>query len=100
MLTLAIALSLSLISLAFMVLFQLDLRARQRERLRGLELKPNCLLTRYPIAFLSGRKSIFKPFEYWNLIPAYLREHGYEVLILEPPANAPLVSSATSASAR
>ncbi len=53
--------------------------------MNGLELKPNCLLTRYPIVFLSGRKSLFRLFDYWNEIPLYLREHGYDVWELEAP---------------
>lgn len=60
-------------------------RARiRRERLQGLELRPNCLLTRYPIVFLSGSPSLFRPFDHWNDVPVYLREHGYEVLVVEP----------------
>lgn len=54
-------------------------------RLRNLELKPNCLLTRYPIVFLTGRRSIFYFRNYWNQIPNFLAEHGYEVEILELP---------------
>ena len=53
-------------------------------RFAGLELRPNCLLTRYPIVFISSRRSIFRLFEHWNDIPVYLREHGYEVIVIEP----------------
>jgi len=62
---------------------------RERDRaaaFQGLELAPNCLLTRHPLVFLSGGRSVFKIFDHWNRIPRFLREHGYEVLILEPPA--------------
>lgn len=62
---------------------------RRQARLRGLELKPNCLLTRYPIAFLSGPKTVFRFFDHWNDVPVYLREHGYEVLIIEPNGRTP-----------
>lgn len=61
--------------------------ARKRERalrLKGLELKPNCLLTRYPIVFLSGPRSLFRLFDHWNDVPMFLREHGYEVFVIEP----------------
>ena len=43
------------------------------------QLQPNCLLTRSPIVFLSGRRSLFYFLNYWNGVPHYLREHGYEV---------------------
>jgi hypothetical protein len=57
--------------------------ARQR-RLKELELRPNCLLTRYPIAFLSRSRSLFRVFDLWRDIPYFLREHGYEILLVEP----------------
>lgn len=43
------------------------------------ELKPNCLLTRHPILFVSGYKTIFYFLNYWNSTPFYLRQHGYNV---------------------
>ncbi len=42
-------------------------------------LRPNCLLTRYPICFVHGLKNIFCANNYWHGIPEYLRDHGYEV---------------------
>jgi hypothetical protein len=51
--------------------------------LAALELRPNCLLTRYPILFLSGKRSLFRFFEHWNDIPVFLREHGYDVFVIE-----------------
>jgi hypothetical protein len=44
------------------------------------ELVPNCLLTRWPIVFMTGLRSPFYFRNYWNRIPLYLREHGYEVV--------------------
>lgn len=49
------------------------------------DLKPNCLLTRWPLVFISGTQSIFYAKKYWNLYPIYLAEHGYEVFHLELP---------------
>jgi hypothetical protein len=63
---------------------QLQRRRARSRRLSGLELRPNCLLTRYPIAFISGPRTLFRLFDHWNDVPAYLREHGYEVMVIEP----------------
>jgi hypothetical protein len=46
-------------------------------------LRPNCLLTKHPIVFIEGRKSIFYFLSYWNQIPQFLFQHGYEVLEYE-----------------
>lgn len=60
-----------------------------RVRLRSLpdfELTPNCLLTRWPLVFISGTQSVFYTKKYWNLYPIFLAEHGYEVFHLELPS--------------
>jgi hypothetical protein len=49
------------------------------------ELEPNCLLTRWPLLFISGPRSLFYFTSYWNLYPSYLAEHGYEVFKLSLP---------------
>lgn len=54
-------------------------------RLRKIELAPNCLLTRHPIVFVTGRRSIFYFLNYWNQVPAFLAEHGYEVEVVALP---------------
>ena len=77
----------SVIFVVSAMLFQIQRRKERRRRLDGLELRPNCLLTRHPIVFLAGRRSLFRPFEHWNEIPAYLREHGYDVWVLEPASH-------------
>lgn len=62
------------------------LSIRQRsKRLVDLELRPNCLLTRSPIVFVTGRRSLFYFLNYWNEIPGFLREHGYEVRVCSLP---------------
>ena len=66
----------SLTSLSLIALHHWLNRSRQK-RLHTLQLTPNCLLTRYPIVFISGRRSLFYFLNYWNQIPDYLREHGY-----------------------
>jgi hypothetical protein len=49
------------------------------------ELKPNCLLTRWPLLFVSGQRSIFYFSAYWNVYTSFLAEHGYEVYNLHLP---------------
>ena len=49
------------------------------------ELKPNCLLTRWPILFVTGHRSLFYFSKYWNHYPSFLSEHGYEVFTLHLP---------------
>jgi hypothetical protein len=51
----------------------------------SFSLLPNCLLTRHPIVFVSGKQSLFYHGRYWNFIPSYLQEHGYEILALDMP---------------
>lgn len=49
------------------------------------ELKTNCLLTRYPLLFVTGHRSLFYFSKYWNIYTPYLAEHGYEVFTLHLP---------------
>lgn len=49
------------------------------------ELVPNQLLTRHPVLFISGSRSPFYFIKFWNQIPSYLAEHGYEVYNLDLP---------------
>lgn len=83
----------ALFSSFFFILVAIALQIRHRKvrqrKLSTLELRPNCLLTRYPIVFLSGRKSLFRLFDHWNSIPFFLREHGYEVVVIEPAPRDP-----------
>lgn len=51
----------------------------------SFELKPNCLLTRYPLLFISGPRSLLYFRKYWNQIPHFLSSHGYEVMELSLP---------------
>ncbi len=48
-------------------------------------LIPNCLMTRYPVVFVHGKKSIFYHAAYWNFLPDYVGDHGYEVVQLDLP---------------
>ncbi len=57
---------------------------RSRQELT-FELRANCLLTRHPLLFLTGRRSLLYFANYWNWIPKYLRAHGYEVRTLALP---------------
>ncbi|WP_413561079.1 hypothetical protein [Bdellovibrio sp. HCB209] len=53
------------------------------------ELQPNCLLTRWPLLFVTGQRSFFYFSNYWNIYPSYLAEHGYEVFHLRLPWSNP-----------
>lgn len=58
----------------------------RRDQLAGrIQLIPNCLITRAPLVFVTGRRSPFYFLNYWRHIPRFLREHGYEVIELELP---------------
>ena len=74
----------SAVTLLVSVAFQTFERRLRAHRFQSLELKPNCLLTRYPIVFLSGPRTVFRLFDHWNSVPLFLREHGYEVYVIEP----------------
>lgn len=89
MIVLASGLALAAGLLTTSVATQMAKKRKRKERFRGLELRPNCLLTRYPIAFLSGPRTIFRLFDHWNDIPLYLREHGYDVIVIEPSGATP-----------
>jgi hypothetical protein len=57
----------------------------RRHPTKDFALMPNCLMTRSPFVFITGLRSPFYFRNYWNRIPLYLREHGYEVLELDLP---------------
>lgn len=59
-------------------------QARFRQDL-PFELKPNCLLTRWPVLFVTGHRSLFYFKSYWNAYTPFLAEHGYEVFTLHLP---------------
>ncbi|NUN06783.1 MAG: hypothetical protein HUU57_13595 [Bdellovibrio sp.] len=59
-------------------------QARSRQNL-PFELKPNCLLTRWPVLFVTGHRSLFYFKSYWNSYTPFLAEHGYEVFTLHLP---------------
>jgi len=52
-------------------------------------LHPNCLLTRWPLLFVTGPRSFFYFSSYWNIYTSYLAEHGYEVFNLRLPWSNP-----------
>ncbi|GIL17777.1 MAG: hypothetical protein BroJett040_15280 [Oligoflexia bacterium] len=69
-----------------MTIGALILQNRYRSRpLKQVELRPNCLLTKAPLLFVSGKKSLFYFLSYWNHLPQILAEHGYEVYHLNLP---------------
>lgn len=49
------------------------------------ELVPNCLLTKSPVIFVTGPRSLFYFRHYWNDLPPYLVAHGYDVRLLRLP---------------
>ncbi|MCM2282892.1 MAG: hypothetical protein NDI61_13715 [Bdellovibrionaceae bacterium] len=75
----------SLLSTSIFLSLHVALDAIRARRLDQLPLVPNCLLTRYPLVFVTGSRSAFYFTNYWNQIPAYLAEHGYEVEVIELP---------------
>lgn len=82
------ALAIALISFLFVsgvVAAQLAFQIRLGKTWATLELRPNCLLTRYPIVFVSGRRSLFYFIHYWNRVPRFLTEHGYQVTEISLP---------------
>ncbi len=58
---------------------------RRSQKKIKFELIPNCLVLDVPIVFVEGKKSLFYFLNYWNFIPYYMKEHGYEVHILRMP---------------
>lgn len=50
-----------------------------QSKVNDFALTPNCLLTRYPLVFIPGKRSLFYFMEYFNELPRYLAEHGFEV---------------------
>ncbi|HEY1079076.1 MAG TPA: hypothetical protein VGE46_03230 [Bdellovibrio sp.] len=75
-----------LVFLLGLALFSNQARARQD---LPFELKPNCLLTRWPILFVAGHRSLFYFKSYWNTYTPFLAEHGYEVFTLHLPWKSP-----------
>ncbi len=57
-----------------------------RSRIHSFEdLSPNRLMTRYPLVFVTGKRSLFYFLSYWNKIPDFLASYGYEVYTLPTP---------------
>lgn len=74
-------LTISFLGLTASILWNLH---RQKQIWQG-QLKPNCLLTRYPLVFVPGPRSIFFFKKYYFKAPSYLAEHGYDVFELHLP---------------
>jgi hypothetical protein len=66
-----------------LALFSLNWQRAHQET--EFDLTPNCLLTRHPIAFLTGHRSLFYFLSYWNEIPAFLTAHGYQIYVMPLP---------------
>lgn len=64
-------------------------KARARRLLARLELRPNALLTRRPIAFVGGARSVFWNVEHWGFAPRFLAEHGYACAAFDLPWRSP-----------
>ncbi len=59
-------------------LYFIAINLKRAQKKISFSLKPNCLMTRYPLIFIPGKTSFFYCLKYWNNIPLYLKEHGYE----------------------
>ncbi len=64
------------------IIYILAANLRRLRDQKAWTLKPNCLMTRYPILFLTGRRSLFYFMNYWNRIPDFLAQHGFQVMVL------------------
>ena len=74
------------LSLPFLLLFLVFFLHNKRTRyVESIDLVPNCLLTKHPIVFIHGKKTLFYFGDYWSFIPYYLSEHGYEVSEIKLP---------------
>lgn len=73
------------IGLTVILLFVgINLRRSTPSKYQG-DLAPNCLISKYPVVFVSGKKSLVYFLNYWNLLPSFLAEHGYEIYNLSLP---------------
>lgn len=73
----------------FTIFFALALNLIRSRFSPQAELQANCLLTRYPLVFITGRRSLFYFLKFWNWIPQILAEHGYETFVLNLPWRKP-----------
>jgi hypothetical protein len=75
--------------MCFLVISFSNFKRKRKVSNGQYKLIPNCLLTRSPLLFLTGPRSLFYFTSYWNTYTAYLAEHGYEVFNLKLPWNNP-----------
>ncbi len=59
--------------------------------LNNLVLRPNCLLTKNPLVFIPGPRSLFFYRSPWGQLPQFLFEHGYVTLTLSLPFRSLLI---------
>lgn len=57
----------------------------ERMDLENLALRPNCLLTRSPLVFVSGPRSLFSPEPMAAELRQFIQAHGYQVAPLWMP---------------
>lgn len=73
-------------SFSFILIFAFLVQNWRRSQVSEVkELIPNCLLTRAPLVFIPGKRSLFYFLAYWNEIPHWLASHGYEVFLMPLP---------------
>lgn len=70
---------------AFLLAFAVVVNLRRRNPEEPTDLIPNCLMTRAPIVFVTGPRSVFYFASYWNDLPVYLAAHGYDVRVMRLP---------------
>ena len=56
---------------------------RELKRFKSKGLRPNILLTRHPLVFLSRPPGLFRIYGDFAEIPFLLREHGFDVKVVE-----------------
>lgn len=73
-----------LMTAAGLIAFAVAVNLRRRPR-EPAELEPNCVLTRYPVDFWTGRRTIFHFRETWGGLPVHLAAHGYDARTVRLP---------------
>lgn len=82
------------VALFVLALFSNLLRTKVQE---PPELVPNCLMTKSPVEFWTGPRSLFYFMAYWNDLPLFLQAHGYEVRQRRLPWRDPVARRAWAA---
>lgn len=83
----------ALIPLAIGILTTILFQVYKRQKIKFIELSPNCLLTKYPIIFINTNRTFLtrEPKEL-----TYLRAHGYDATLIPYTKNASRLQNSLS----